>query len=432
MERHQMDYLRSWRMSANRKPLVIRGARQVGKTWLMKEFGSKEYQKCAYVNFESNAALKTLFKDDFTIKRILTAIQIETGVTIEPGNTLIVLDEIQEAKGALTSLKYFQENAPEYHIVSGGSLLGVAFSKDTSFPVGKVDFMDLYPFTFIEFLDAINEKALADLLKEPDWELIKTFKTKYIERLRQYYYVGGMPEAVLSFSQVTDFKEVRRLQNNILTAYEQDFSKHAPNEIVPRIRMLWNSIPAQLAKENRKFIYGMLRQGARAKEYELAISWLIDCGLIHKVNNVTKPGIPLKAYEEFNVFKLYLSDVGLLSAMSGLDEKTLLEGHKVFEEFKGSLTEQYAFQQLFFQKDASIYYWSPESRAEVDFLVQYSGEVIPLEVKAEENLHAKSLKVYCQKFEPKIAVRTSMSDYRKEEWMTNVPLYAISALFQLD
>jgi uncharacterized protein len=294
-----------------------------------------------------------------------------------------------------------------------------------------VDFMDLYPFTFIEFLDAINENALADLLKIPDWELIKTFKAKYIERLRQYYYVGGMPEAVLSFSRDSDFKEVRRLQNNILTAYEQDFSKHAPSEIVPRIRMLWNSIPAQLAKENRKFIYGMLKQGARAKEYELAISWLSDCGLIHKVNNVTKPGIPLKAYEEFNVFKLFLSDVGLLSAMTDLDARTLLDGNKVFEEFKGSLTEQYVFQQLSVQQGAGIYYWSPDSRAELDFLVQFSGEVIPLEVKAEENLHAKSLKVYGQKFNPKIAVRTSMSDYRKEEWMTNVPLYAINTLFQL-
>jgi len=352
-------------------------------------------------------------------------------VTIEPDNTLIILDEIQEANGALTSLKYFQENAPEYHIVSGGSILGVALNNHTSFPVGKVDFMDLYPFTFIEFLEAINEKPLADLLKVPDWELIKTFKAKYIERLKQYYYVGGMPEAVLSFFQDSDFKEVRRLQNNILTAYEQDFSKHAPNKIVPRIRMLWNSIPAQLAKENRKFMYGVIRQGARAKDYELAISWLTDCGLIHKVNNVTKPGIPLKANEEFNVFKLFLSDVGLLSAISDLDAKTLLEGNKVFEEFKGSLTEQYVFQQLSGQKDAGLYYWSPDSRAELDFLVQFSGEVIPVEVKAEENLHAKSLKVYCQKYEPKIAVRTSMSDYRKEEWMNNVPLYAINALFQL-
>jgi predicted AAA+ superfamily ATPase len=429
MERYEMGYLKSWKTSANRKPLIIRGARQVGKTWLMREFGRKEYQKCAYVNFESNAALKTLFTDDFNIKRILTAIQIETGVTIEPENTLIILDEIQEAKGALASLKYFQENNPEYHIVSGGSLLGVALSNHTSFPVGKVDFMDLHPFTFIEFLEAINETALAGLLKVPDWELVKTFKTKYIERLKQYYYVGGMPEAILSFSQESDFKEVRRLQKNMLTAYEQDFSKHAPNEIVPRIRMLWNSIPAQLAKENRKFIYGLVRQGARAKDYELAISWLTDCGLIHKVKNVSKPGIPLKSYEESSVFKLFLSDIGLLSAMTDLDAKTLLEGNKIFEEFKGSLTEQYVFQQLSVQKDAGIYYWSPDSRAELDFLVQFSGEIIPLEVKAEENLHAKSLKVYCQKYDPKTAVRTSMSDYRKEAWMTNVPLYAISALF---
>jgi predicted AAA+ superfamily ATPase len=289
--------------------------------------------------------------------------------------------------------------------------------------------MDLHPFTFIEFLEAINETALAGLLKVPDWELVKTFKTKYIERLKQYYYVGGMPEAILSFSQESDFKEVRRLQKNMLTAYEQDFSKHAPNEIVPRIRMLWNSIPAQLAKENRKFIYGLVRQGARAKDYELAISWLTDCGLIHKVKNVSKPGIPLKSYEESSVFKLFLSDIGLLSAMTDLDAKTLLEGNKIFEEFKGSLTEQYVFQQLSVQKDAGIYYWSPDSRAELDFLVQFSGEIIPLEVKAEENLHAKSLKVYCQKYDPKTAVRTSMSDYRKEAWMTNVPLYAISALF---
>lgn len=431
MERNEMSYLKSWKNAVNRKPLIIRGARQVGKTWLMKEFGKTEYEKFAYVNFESSTALKTIFTDDFDIKRILTAIQIETGVVIEPGNTLIILDEIQEAKGALTSLKYFQENHPQYHIVSGGSLLGIALNNHTSFPVGKVDFMDLYPFTFIEFLEAINETALADLLKVPDWELIKTFKLKYIERLKQYYYVGGMPEAVLSFSQDSDFKEVRRLQNNILTAYEQDFSRHAPNEIVPRIRMLWNSIPAQLAKENRKFIYGLLRQGARAKDYELAISWLTDCGLIHKVNNVSAPGIPLKAYEEFNVFKLFLSDVGLLSAMTNLDAKTLLEGNKVFGEFKGSLTEQYVFQQLSVHRDAGIFYWSPGSRAELDFLVQFSSEIIPLEVKAEENLHAKSLKVYCQKYEPKTAIRTSMSDYRKEEWMANVPLYAISTLFTM-
>lgn len=432
MERYEMSYLKSWKQSVNRKPLIIRGARQVGKTWLMKEFGKTAYQQFAYVNFESNAALKTLFTNDFDIKRILTAIQIETGVAIEPDNTLIILDEIQEAPGGLTSLKYFQENAPEYHVISAGSLLGVALNNHTSFPVGKVDFIDLHPLTFIEFLEAINEKPIADLLKDPDWKLIKTFKSRYIERLKQYYYVGGMPEAVHAFSKDSDFNAVRGIQKRILIAYEQDFSKHAPNDIVPRIRMLWNSIPAQLAKENRKFIYRLIRQGSRAKDYELAISWLIDCGLIHKVTNVTKPGIPLKAYEDFNVFKLFLVDVGLLSAMTDLNIKTLLEGNSIFEEFKGSLTEQYVFQQLFMKENAGIYYWTPDNaRAELDFLIQFSGEIIPVEVKAEENLHAKSLKVYYQKYNPKIAVRTSMSEYRKEEWMTNVPLYAISTLFQL-
>lgn len=432
MKRNEMSYLKSWKESSKRKPLIIRGARQVGKTWLMKEFGSREYQKCAYVNFESNASLKTLFTDNFDIRRILTAIQIETGVTVEPENTLIILDEIQEAMGAMTSLKYFQENAPEYHVISAGSLLGVALNSQTSFPVGKVDFLDLFPFNFTEFLEALNEKPLLDLLKSQDWTLIKNFKSRYIELLKQYYYVGGMPEAVLSFSQNTDFNEVREIQKRILIAYEQDFSKHAPNEIVPRIRMLWNSIPAQLAKENRKFIYGIIRQGARAKDYELAMSWLIDCGLVHKVNNVSKPAIPLKAYEDFGAFKLFLVDVGLLAAMTDLDVKSLLEGNSIFEEFKGALTEQYVLQQLVAQKEGSIYYWSPENaRSEVDFLVQISGRVVPVEVKAEENLQSKSLRVYCQKYTPKLAIRTSMSDFREEEWMTNLPLYAIQEIFQL-
>jgi len=429
MKRNEIISLTKWKQSDNRKPLIIRGARQVGKTWLMKEFGRREYQKCAYVNFESSSTLRTLFTDNFDIKRILTAIQIETGVTVEAKNTLIILDEIQEAQGALTSLKYFQENAPQYHVICAGSLLGVALNNHTSFPVGKVAFLDLHPFDFIEFLEAINQKPLVDLLKSRDWPLVKSFKSRYTELLKQYYYVGGMPEAVLSFSQNTDFTEVREIQKRILIAYEQDFSKHAPNDIVPRIRMLWNSIPAQLAKENRKFIYGLIRQGSRAKDYELAMSWLVDCGLINKVSNVTKPAIPLKAYEDFGKFKLYMVDTGLLSAMTDLDVKTLLERNTIFEEFKGALTEQYVFQQLLAQKDASIYYWSPENaRSEIDFLVQLSGQVIPIEVKAEENLQAKSLKTYCQKYTPQTAIRTSMSDFRKEEWMTNLPLYAISEL----
>ena len=432
MKRNEINYLLNWKHSDTRKPLIIKGARQVGKTWLMKEFGRIEYQKTAYINFKNNAALKTLFVDNFDIKRVITAIQIETGITVEPSNTLIIFDEIQEAPGALTSLKYFQENAPEYDVISAGSLLGVALNNQTSFPVGKVEFMDLHPFDLTEFLEALNEKPLLDLLKNHDWSLITGFKSRFIELLKQYYYVGGMPEAVLSFSQKKDFKTVREIQKRILIAYEQDFSKHAPNEIVPRIRMLWNSIPAQLAKENRKFIYGIIRQGARAKDYELAMSWLIDCGLIHKVNNVTKPVIPLKAYEDFGAFKLFLVDVGLLAAMTDLDEKTLLQGNTVFEEFKGALTEQYVLQQLITRKGSGIYYWSPENaRSEIDFLTQVSGQIIPIEVKAEENLKAKSLKVYREKYNPAMAVRTSMSDFRKEEWLINLPLYAISELFRV-
>lgn len=429
MIRNELAHLKDWAQSKDRKPLIIRGARQTGKTWLMKELGRTEYNKVAYINLESSATLKYLVTGNFDIQRIILALEIETKITIEAGNTLIIFDEIQEAPGALTSLKYFQENAPEYHVIAAGSLLGVALNQHTSFPVGKVDFLDLYPLTFVEFLEALNEQPLVDLLKKQDWPLITQFKDRYIERLKQYYYIGGMPEAVYAFSQHTNFEEVRTIQRRILIAYEQDFSKHAPIQIVPRIRMLWNSIPAQLAKENRKFIYGLVRQGARAKDYELAMSWLIDCGLIHKVNNVTKPSIPLKAYEDMGAFKLYLVDVGLLSAMTDLDVQSLLTGNDLFEEFKGALTEQYVLQQLITLRGVSTYYWAPENaRAEVDFLLQIKGKVIPLEVKAAENLHAKSLRVYHQKYEPEVALRTSLSDYRREEWMTNWPLYAISEL----
>jgi predicted AAA+ superfamily ATPase len=429
MKRTELEHLKSWKGSNSRKPLIIRGARQTGKTWLMKEFGRTEYKEVAYVNLESNTTLRDLFTLDFDIKRIILAIQIETSITIEPGNTLLILDEIQEAPGALTSLKYFQENAPEYHVIAAGSLLGVALNRSTSFPVGKVEFLDLYPLSFTEFLEALNERPLVDLLKSTDWPLITGFKARYIERLKQYYYIGGMPEAVLSFSRNTNFADVREIQKRILIAYEQDFSKHAPIEIVPRIRMLWNSIPAQLAKENRKFIYGVIRQGARAKDFELAMSWLIDCGLIHKVNNVTKPAIPLKAYEDFGAFKLFLVDVGLLSAMTDLDIRSLLAGNDMFEEFKGALTEQFVLQQLLNLKEVGIYYWSPENaRAEIDFLLQINGKIVPLEVKAAENLRARSLRVYHQKYEPATSLRTSLSDYRKEDWMINMPLYTIGTI----
>jgi predicted AAA+ superfamily ATPase len=433
MERIAMKELVTWKNKAGRKPLIIRGARQVGKTWLMKEFGKNEYTQTVYVNFESSKLLKTLFIDNFDIQRIITALQIESGLQINPEKTLIILDEIQEAEGAITSLKYFCENAPQYHVIAAGSLLGVALHRHTSFPVGKVEFLDLSPLNFAEFLMALDQPALLNLLKSGDWILIKSFKEKFIQLLRQYYYIGGMPESVLSYSSQNDFKEVRAIQKRILLAYEHDFSKHAPSEIVPRIRMLWNAIPAQLAKENKKFIYGALKPGSRAKDYELALSWLINCGLVHKVCRVSKPGIPMKAYEDVSAFKLFIVDIGLLGAMGDIDVRTLIEGNVIFEEFKGAMTEQYVLQQLTTIPDLVIYYWSAErSIAEIDFLIQYSGEVIPIEVKAEENLQAKSLKAFCQKYSPKTAIRTSMSDYRKEDWLTNLPLYAISELTKLD
>ena len=432
MERTAMKELISWKNKTGRKPLIIRGARQVGKTWLMKEFGKNEYAQTAYINFENSKRLKELFAEDFDIQRIITALQIETGVQVNPENTLIILDEIQEAEGAITSLKYFCENAPQYQIIAAGSLLGVALHKHTSFPVGKVEFLYLHPLNFTEFLLALNQQSLFKLLESRDWILIKSFREKFIQLLRQYFYIGGMPEAVLSYSLQNDFKEVRVIQKQILTAFEHDFSKHAPSEMVPRIRMLWNALLAQLAKENRKFIYGAVKPGSRAKDYELALSWLIDCGLVHKVCRVSKPGMPLKAYEDIGAFKLFVVDVGLLGAMGDIDVRTLIKGNVIFEEFKGALTEQYVLQQLVTIPNIAIYYWSAErSTAEIDFVVQHSGKVIPVEVKAEENLQAKSLKTYCQKYSPETAIRTSMSDFREEAWLTNLPLYVISQLTKL-
>lgn len=432
MKREAMKDLMEWKDGKNRMPLIIRGARQVGKTWIMKEFGKIYYEKIAYINFDNNERMESLFSGNLDISRIITALQIESGVMIEASNTLIIFDEVQEVPRALTSLKYFCENAPQYHIVAAGSLLGVALHPGTSFPVGKVDFMELYPLNFIEFLNAAGNENLANLLATKDFELISSFKGRYIDLLKQYYYIGGMPEAVSSFIETKDYSIVREVQNRLLMAYEQDFSKHAPNEAVPRIRMLWASIPAQLAKENRKFVYGLIRQGARAREYELAMQWLLDCGLIYKVGRITKPDMPLIAYQDFNAFKLFVLDVGLLSAMSGLDIKLLLEGNRVFEEFKGALTEQYVLQQLINNKNIMPFYWSAEkSSGEIDFVFQSGIDIVPLEVKAAENLQAKSLKSYCAKYQPKHAIRTSMSDYRKEEWLTNLPLYVVNHILNI-
>ena len=317
MYRRAIEDLIRWKDSKARKPMIIRGARQVGKTWLMREFGGTQYKQYAYINFDNNERMEHLFSGNLDISRIVTALQIESGVSIDADNTLVIFDEVQEVPNALTSLKYFCENAPQYHVIAAGSLLGVALHPGASFPVGKVDFMDLYPLDFLEFMRALGEERLVDLLDNMDWDMITGFKGKYIDLLKQYYYIGGMPEAVKTFAETLDYRMVRQVQQRLLMAYEQDFSKHAPHETVPRIRMLWDSIPSQLAKENRKFIYGLIRQGARAREYELAMAWLTDCGLVHKVSRISKPGMPLRAYQDFNAFKLFVVDVGLLSAMSG-------------------------------------------------------------------------------------------------------------------
>lgn len=426
MYRRLIEQLKEWKENKNRKPMIVRGARQVGKTWIMKEFGRTCYEKCAYISMDENEVMENVFRDAFDIPRIIMALEIAVGFQIEPGNTLIVFDEIQEIPRALKALKYFCENAPEYHVIAAGSLLGVALHEGTSFPVGKVEFCDLYPMDYWEFLKACREEGLVDLLDKRDYRLITSFKNKYIDYLKYYYYVGGMPEAVSAFSEQGDLKEVRVIQKRLLAAYENDFSKHAPREIVTRIRMLWNSIPAQLSKENKKFIYGLIREGARAREYEVAVTWLLDCGLVYKINRVKKPNYPLRAYQDFKAFKLYVLDIGLLGAMSGLNARIILEKNQLFEEFKGALTEQYVMQQLIVNPENDLFYWSSDKgTAEVDFILQNEKGVIPIEVKAEENLQAKSLRVFCDKYHPDIAVRTSMSDYREQEWMVNIPLYLI-------
>lgn len=426
MYRDKMEELKKWKNSSNRKPLIIRGARQVGKTWLMKEFGKEYYEKYAYINFDDNTRMNKLFEEDFDLNKIIQGLKIESGVNIEPENTLIILDEIQETPKALKALKYFCENANQYHIVSAGSLLGVAIHEGTSFPVGKVDFLDLAPLSFFEFMQALGENDLLQMLKNNDFDIINVFNSKLKEYLKLYYYIGGMPEAVNSYVENKDLLEVRKIQKKLLDAYEQDFSKHAPSNIVPRIRQLWNNIPTQLAKENKKFIYGLVREGARAREYEIALSWLIDCGLVYQINRVNNSKVPLSAYQDFNAFKLYLLDVGLLSAMAGIDAKTLLEGNEIFEEFKGSLTEQYVLCQLKQCTELDIFYWTSNTgMAEVDFITQIGRNNVPIEVKASENLQAKSIKSFIQKYNTKINVRTSMSNYRKEESIINIPLYLI-------
>lgn len=432
MYRIAIEKLKRWKESKNRKPLIIEGARQVGKTWLMKEFGKLYYSDTVYINFDSNSTMKELFDSDLNVERIILGLELYTGKKIDFNNTLLIFDEIQEVPKALSSLKYFCENAPEYHIVCAGSLLGIALHQGTSFPVGKVDFLKLYPLSFKEFLIATGNERFADLLDKQDYQMITSFKQKYIDALKTYYFVGGMPEVVQNFVLNKDYNEVRSIQKRIFLAYEQDFSKHAPNEIVSKIRMLWNNIPSQLVKENKKFIYGLVREGARAKDYETAIMWLSDCGLVHKVSRINAPNNPLKVYEDLKSFKLFVVDIGLLSCMVGLNQQVLLEKNDLFVEFKGALTEQYVCQQLKTIEDLGIYYYTNDrGSCEIEFIIDTGKQIIPVEVKAEINLKAKSLKTYQEKFTPKLSIRTAMTDFKKEETLINLPLYSIENIVKL-
>ncbi|GHT51869.1 ATPase [Bacteroidia bacterium] len=429
MYRYKIKELIDWKLSEYRKPLIVLGARQVGKTWLIEEFGRQEYKQTVYINFEKMKAVRNLFVEDFDVQRILTALSVFAHKEINPADTLIVFDEIQAAEGGLTSLKYFCEDAPEYHIVAAGSLLGMSLHQNTSYPVGKVDFLYMHPLSFSEFLTALDEERLANLLENPDWKIITIFKDKLLTYLRYYLFVGGMPEVVQHFIDKRDFRIVRNTQRRILTAYQNDFSKHAPKEIVQRINMVWKSIPSQLARENKKFIYGVVKEGGRAKEFELAIQWLLDCGLLHQIYRISKPAMPLSAYQDLAAFKLYHNDVGLLCAMAKLPLTAIVDGNAIFEEFKGSLTENYVMQQLLLKEDNDIYYWTNDnSTNEVDFVIQNDTEIIPIEVKSGENLKSVSFQFFCEKYKPTKAIRTSLADYKEEEWMTNLPLYAINTI----
>ena len=424
MNRLQINELVAWKNSSNRKPLIVQGARQVGKTWLMKTFGSQAFEQVVYLNFESSTRLKNLFLADFDIHRIIKVIEIETNTKIEAHNTLLIFDEIQEAEKGITSLKYFYEQAPQYFVMAAGSLLGIAIQKGSSFPVGKVDFLQMNPLNFLEFLDNIGQAPLAAQLLACNWDVVSIFHEKLVELLRLYYFVGGMPEALANYIEHKDLEQVRAIQQKILMGYENDFAKYAPNEIVPRIRMVWAALVSQLAKENRKFIYGQIQKGTRANDFEMAINWLVDAGLIHKTNRIDNATIPLNAYLDIGGFKLFFVDIGLLNALAGVDQRILLEKNNILVEFKGAMTEHFVNQQLRTQK--TLCYWSASNAtAEIDFVLQYQNQVVPIEVKAEENLKSKSLKVFQQKYLPKLSVRTSMSPYRNESWLINIPLYAI-------
>lgn len=426
MERNLLDKLLKWKDMPNRKPLIIRGARQTGKTWLMREFGKRAFRNMVYVNFENEPRFRDLFVKDYNTSRIISMLELHLNERIDARDTLLIFDEIQAVEGGLTSLKYFCEEAPQYAIVAAGSLLGISLHANQSFPVGKVDFLDLYPLTLEEFMCASGKKMLWDAMVEQEWDMVASFHDELIQMLRTYMYVGGMPEVVKQWIDNQDFFAVREKQQNILRSYVADFSKHIPDEQVPRVNMVWDSLPAQLAKENKKFIYGIIREGARAKEFELAIMWLYNCGLVLKSHRVKVPSMPLKAYQDFQTFKLFMVDVGLLGAAVGLQAQVLVEGDRLFTEFKGAMAEQYVMQELSARNYDYIGYWTNErSTSEVDFIVQQKGEVIPIEVKSGENLRSRSFTQFCKTYEPKIAFKASTLPYHGGAGMVNVPLYGI-------
>lgn len=432
MERTIYNNLIKWKLSEARKPLMLYGARQVGKTYILKKFGENEFENFVYVNCFRNETATKLFTEDKDIKRIVLGLSAMTGTTIIPGKTLIFLDEIQEIPAAVSALKYFCEDMPDLHVVVAGSLLGVMNIEGESFPVGKVNIMHLYPMTFGEFLLAMDKKGLYDMLASHDYATASSLSASYKEMLRQYYFTGGMPEAVLSFSKNRNIKEVRNIQNEILTSYMSDIAKHAGKES-QRIRMVWQSIPSQLAKENKKFIFGAVRKGARAADFEIAIQWLVDAGLVYKVERVRDAKIPLKFYEDPNAFKLYLVDIGLLGALTMVPPDQILIGDNVFKEYKGAFTENFVIQQLHTIPNLPVYYYSKDnSTLEIDFVVQVADKVMPVEVKAEENTKAKSLRTFVTsdfKQYNLTGIRLSMKDYERQSWMVNVPLYCTEFFF---
>lgn len=429
MYRLAIKKLKEWKNKEDRKPMILMGARQVGKTWIMKEFGKNEYAKVAYISFYNNDRMNDVFDMNFDVDRIIMNLNIESGITITPNDTLIILDEIQNAPKALESLKYFCEDANEYHVIAAGSLLGVAVHENVSFPVGKVDMLDLYPFSFREFLLAMDEKNLVMALDSKDFSIIDNFSDKFLFWLKNYYYIGGMPAVVDSFRRNKDYIKARQIQKDILRQYEQDFGKHVDAKNLPRIRMVWQSIPIQLAKENKKFFFGQIKKGARSSDFEIAIQWLMDSGLIYKVNRVNEPHMPLKAYINMSAYKLFVLDIGLLGALSDLPAKTILEKDEIFVEFKGAFTEQYVLQQLICDTQYTPYYYGTDkSTFEQDFMIQMEDKIVPIEVKAEGNIRSQSLKVYCEKYRPKKAVRFSTLKYMDQGWMVNIPLYAVSTL----